>query len=148
MKLIAHRGLMRGPNKHLENKPIQILHCLDLGFDCEIDLWFQNFKFYLGHNSPIYEVDKNFLKKEGLWIHAKNLECLYELSNYKELNYFWHQKDDYTLTSHGYIWTFPGQPLTAKSIAVLPEWSDPTLINNYNCVGICSDFIYHISNRK
>ena len=27
----------------------------------------------------------------------------------KSLNYFWHQTDDFTLTSHGYIWTYPGK---------------------------------------
>ena len=34
---------------------------------------------------------------------------------------FEHQEDDVTLTSEGYIWTYPNKQLTDNSIAVLPE---------------------------
>lgn len=33
-------------------------------------------------------------------------------------NCFWHQEDDYALTSSGYIWTYPDKLLTDKSIIV------------------------------
>jgi hypothetical protein len=26
-------------------------------------------------------------------------------------HYFWHQEDDYTITSKGFIWVYPGKPL-------------------------------------
>ena len=56
---------------------------------------------------------------------------------------FWHQEDDVTLTSKGYIWTYSGKELTENSIAVLPEilhekwWRHKPV----QCAGICSDYI-------
>lgn len=146
MKLIAHRGLLEGPNKDLENKPVQIEHCLDNGYECEIDFWVNDSKFFLGHDRPTYEVSSNFLTYPGLWIHAKNIDALLTLNQIKNLNYFWHQDDDYTLTSLGYIWTYPGKNLTENSILVLPEWTDPSLriVKETVCAGICSDFIISI----
>jgi hypothetical protein len=29
---------------------------------------------------------------------------------------FWHQKDDFTITSQGFIWTYPGKPVCKNSI--------------------------------
>lgn len=150
MKLIAHRGLLNGPDTDLENNPFQIKSALNKGFDCEIDLWAIDNKFFLGHNNPTYEIPYNFLENPGLWIHAKNLDALYILGADPKLNFFWHQNDFYTLTSHGYIWTYPGYELTQNSIMVLPEWVDASLENtkNLNCFGICSDYVNIILNRN
>ena len=52
--------------------------------------------------------------------------------------YFWHQMT-ITLTSNGYIWTYPGKKLSKKSICVLPE-TKKTKIKNF-ISGICSDYI-------
>jgi hypothetical protein len=142
MKLIAHRGLVNGPNADLENDPIQIQLALEQGFDCEIDLRIVDDKFYLGHDNPQFHIERNFIEKTGLWIHAKNLNALHYLLNTK-LNFFWHQTDNYTLTSNRYIWTYPGQNLTQQSIMVMPEWEDPTLNNarHARCFAVCSDFV-------
>ena len=50
---------------------------------------------------------------QKIWFHAKNIEAFYELL---KLNIvcFWHQNDDVTLTSNGYIWTYPGKQLNIK----------------------------------
>ena len=147
MKLIAHRGLINGPDKSLENHPDQILKVVELGYDCEVDFWVVNGEFYLGHDTYQYQIDEYFLLRLGnAWIHAKNLDALYFLSSsQKSLNYFWHQEDDFTLTSQGYIWTYPGKVLTDRSVSVMPEWIDPNFINlNFNCFGICSDYISKI----
>lgn len=147
MKLIAHRGLIYGPDRSLENSPNQILSVLNRGYDCEIDLWIDKNIAYLGHDGPQYLIDHSFLLNKGLWIHAKNLEALYWLLN-TDLNYFWHQQDHYTLTSHKFIWTYPGENLTEKSVMVLPEWVDPSLENiNKSCYGICSDYIEKIKTK-
>jgi hypothetical protein len=62
-----------------------------------------------------------------------------------KLNIFWHQEDNFTLTSQGYIWTYPGKQLTKNSVMVMPEWSDPEFKNlNTDCYGICSDYISQI----
>lgn len=144
MKLIAHRGLVNGPNKELENSPEQIAFALGQGFDCEIDVWLKNGEWMLGHDGPVYPIDFEFLEQPGLWIHAKNLSALYVLTE-TELNCFWHQEDDFTLTRYGFIWTYPGKQLTKQSIAVMPEWNDPEFKNlNIECYGICSDFVQTI----
>ena len=141
MKLIAHRGLFNGPDVNLENRPEQIEVALKAGYDCEVDLWIVDSDFYLGHDRPDYPIHKKWLEKIGLWIHAKNLAALHWLTT-TDLEYFWHQNDDFTLTSNNYIWTYPGQALTQRSVMVMPEWADKTLNNcqGVNCYAICSDY--------
>lgn len=141
MKLIAHRGLFNGPDKNLENMPNQIIQAINLGFDCEIDLWVVKNDLYLGHDYGQFKVDKNFLSHPNLWIHAKNLDALNFLLT-TSYNYFWHQTDDFTLTSHRYIWTYPGKDLGEKSILVMPELINMVVdIQRLNCFGICSDYV-------
>lgn len=145
MKLISHRGLLTGPNKNLENSPNQILQALNLGYDCEIDVWLIDYQLYLGHDGPTHHIGSGFLERSGLWIHAKNINALHWLTT-TTLNYFWHQEDNFTLTSHSYIWTYPGKELTTKSVMVLPEWDDPKFQSlNFNCYGICSDYVLELS---
>lgn len=145
MKFIAHRGLLRGPDKELENRPEQIKSALKRGYHCEVDVRCINGQWMLGHDNPDYAVDFDFLEQPGLWIHAKNLDALYILGADPKLNFFWHYTDEHTLTSQGYIWTFPGKQLTAHSVQVLPEWSDPNFENmNWECYAICTDFVYDV----
>lgn len=147
MKLIAHRGLLKGPDTKKENHPDQIMEAVNLGFECEIDLRVENSILFLGHDEPQYQIDIDFLLDQPFWIHAKNLNALYWLSNTK-FNYFWHQEDDFILTSHGFIWTFPGKPLTDRSVCVMPELNDPTFDSlDLNCLGICSDYMLQIKNK-
>lgn len=151
MKLIAHRGNTGGPNPLEENNPEYIDLALKIGYDVEIDLWYKEHNYYLGHDEPQYHVPMTWLvkHKDVLWIHCKNLEALEKMSNTViEFNYFWHQDDDFTLTSKKYIWTYPGKQYTLNSIVVMPEWNTdlnqfPNLIN-YECFGICSDYITKI----
>jgi hypothetical protein len=137
MILISHRGNISGPNKVMENNPDYIISALRSGFDVEIDFWCVKNKLYLGHDYPQFLIKENFLKKKKLWCHAKNLEGLVYLSN-TNYNYFWHENDSFTITSKGYIWTYPGAKLSKFAICVLPEkfkWKKT------QCIGICSDFI-------
>lgn len=145
MKLIAHRGLVTGPNKHIENQPETIKSALDKGFDCEIDLWVVNSKLYLGHDGPESSITEEFLKQSGLWIHCKNLAAMEYCRTYPDLNYFWHENDSYTLTSHGYFWAYPDKELNDFSVMVLPEWKDPNFENiKRPCFAICSDYVEKI----
>ena len=148
MKFIAHRGLTQGPNFNLENKPEQIEKSLAEGYDCEVDLWLVDSVFYLGHNKPEYAINERWLQKTGLWIHAKNLEALKWLTTRIYMQYFWHQEDDFTLTSHNYIWTYPGKETTERSIIVMPERFDKDLEKEYNGVyGICSYYVEKLRNK-
>ncbi len=137
MILISHRGNLRGPNKSRENSPEYINEAQNNGYNIEIDVWFTNNKFYLGHDEPIYEIKKNFLNNNKFWCHAKNIEAMEALKGIGAI-YFWHQNDDVVLTSNGYFWTYPGKKLLKNSICVLPE---TTNLENIDCSGVCSDFI-------
>jgi hypothetical protein len=141
-KYIAHRGLFNGPDVNLENRPEQIELALKEGYDCEVDLWIVNSDFYLGHDRPDYPIDKKWLERLGLWIHAKNLATLRWLTT-TDLEYFWHEEDKFTLTSHNYIWTYPGNELTQRSVMVMPEYVDKSLdtARNAQCYAVCSDFV-------
>lgn len=147
MIYIAHRGLYQGPNKEEENKPEQIDSAINLGFQCEVDVWSVNDVFYLGHDSPQYQIDIDFLSSRPLWIHAKNIDALLKLSQL-DLNCFWHENDRHTLTSKGFIWTSPGELLTTNSIMVMPEWTNIKEAYTTDCYGICSDAIEHIRTRR
>ena len=142
MIFISHRGNINGINKKLENNPIYIHAAIKKGYNVEIDVWYKG-AFYLGHDKPQFKVSKKFLENKKLWCHAKNLEALIKLQKLKT-KYFWHQEDDYTLTSNGYIWTYPGKKLSKKSICVLPEIKKTKLSNSIS--GICSDFIEKYKN--
>jgi len=137
MKLISHRGNLNGPSI-FENNPTYIQICLSDGVECEIDVWKIRDTFYLGHDSPEHEVDFSFLAQKGLWCHAKNLGALSDMLK-QNINCFWHQNDDFTLTSSGYIWTYPNKMVLDNSIIVDndPNWKE----KNYQCYGICSDYI-------
>jgi hypothetical protein len=145
MILIAHRGLVDGPDQAFENHPKMIKYSLKEGFNCEIDVRYINGSWFLGHDEPTHEVSYDFLEQPGLWIHAKNIEALYILGADPKLNYFWHQEDSYTLTSQGQIWTYPGMSLTNNSIMVQPERDNKDLKDlDFNCLGICSKWVRRI----
>ena len=108
MYLISHRGNINSINKDRENSPDYINEALENGFDVEVDVRFENGKFFLGHDFNQFEIDKKFLLNSKIWCHAKTNEALIALDQIKA-HYFWHQEDDYTITSKGYIWTYPGK---------------------------------------
>ena len=111
MKFIAHRGNLKGRDPDNENRPEYIDEAISQGFDVEIDVWFSGGYYLLGHDIPQYMVDLQWLldRAEYLWCHAKNLDALHDLIQYPKLNVFWHQEDDYTMTTHNFIWTYPGK---------------------------------------
>jgi hypothetical protein len=144
MKMIAHRGLFQGPDKDKENHPDQIMLAFSRGYNCEVDVWRKEKEWWLGHDKPQYKVTEEFIGKQGLWLHCKNLEALHVLIDrpFKYV-YFWHQEDDFTLTSNDVIWTYPGKKLTNKSVAVMPE-SCPLYweyIKSINLIGVCTDYV-------
>lgn len=152
MIYIAHRGLYLGPNKEKENHPNQIMLALERGYDCEIDIRVIDNKFYLGHDYPDYEVTEEWLQNSKFWIHAKTKETLswfFQCKSY-EYNYFWHEDDQYTLTSKGFVWTHPKSKLISESIFVMPEHVDTTLNNavQANCFAVCSDFVEVIKTKR
>jgi len=137
MRLIAHRGNINGITKD-ENNPDYVYEAIKQGFDVEVDLRVFRDKLYLGHDEPQYEITLSLLQamSKNLWVHCKDVDALHKLVA-SEVHYFWHQEDDYTLTSGGFVWVYPNKRLIKNSICVLPE-------NGYNgnieeCYAICTD---------
>ena len=122
----------------MENNPIYVNMALESGYDVEVDVYSVSGKCFLGHDIPQYEVGWDYLSNPKFWCHAKNIEAL-EIMLEKQIHCFWHQQDDVTLTSRGFVWTYPGKQLTSKSICVLPE---NIKNNNFDiAAGLCSDFV-------
>lgn len=158
IRLIAHRGLMYGPNKDIENSITQIEFALQHNFDVEIDIWYHNWQntetqWWLGHDQPTYNVDVDWLKNLPLnrvWFHAKDIGTLAQLSKESwPVHYFAHENDPVVLTSSKYLWTFPGRQLTDQSIMVLPENDGMAHIEMYSRTiqGVCSDYVVEILNK-
>ena len=133
---IAHRGNMTGSCSE-ENTPKHILRALQAGFEVEVDVWYFNGDWFLGHSGTDYPISEGFLWTPKIWWHCKNIPALFQLLKRPEVNCFWHEGlDKCTLTSHGYIWSMPACPMaTLKSIYVgvskVPEI----------CAGVCSDIV-------
>ena len=144
MKLISHRGNIHGSNKELENNPNQIDICIKMGYDVEVDLRYDELtgSVWLGHDKAQYPITWYWLSERSheLWIHCKDFKTLNEISSMPGYNYFWHQTDDYTLTSKGYIWTYPGKKVGPKSVLV--DVNGDSI--DKECYGICSDYIGRI----
>lgn len=142
MLIIAHKGNLTGPSVH-ENEPDYLAHAIDSGFIAEADIWAAGSNLFFGHDGPQYEVPPDYIKRygQGTIFHCKNLDALDFLRNSNQ-HFFWHQEDDYALTSYGYIWVYPGK--TAKNtihyIIVNPHAIDLP-IDLRNVAGICTDYV-------
>lgn len=137
--IISHRGNINGANKDLENNPDHIKSLLKSKIEVEIDVWLIDGQAMLGHDNPQYLVDYRFFEHDKLWCHAKNLDALiFMLQN--KIHCFWHQEDDYTITSRGYVWTFPNKPVSSYR-SVIVDTSKNWKEKNYNCERVCSDYL-------
>ena len=85
------------------------------------------------HNSSFFYPDFGFMFAEDI-----------------RFNHFWHQEDDFTLTSRGVIWTYPNKELTPKSICVLPERNNDNSLTMLpkELLGICSDYIVNYKHKR
>lgn len=137
MKLISHRGNITSSNDELENTPAYIETALKT-YDCETDVWYQDQKFYLGHNEPMHEISKEFLLHPGLWCHAKHYASLQALLDIGA-HCFFHQTDDYTVTSQGIIWAYPRQKGDKNTVCVHPHELDIDDVKKF--YGVCANNI-------
>lgn len=147
MIYISHRGNLTGKVTEFENSPAYIYRAIEEGFDVEVDLREKDGRFYLGHDEPQYLIDDSFVDecRDDLWVHCKDSKSL-EYALDEGMNCFFHTKDDYTLTSKGYVWAYPGiARANSKTIAVLPElFSTVEEIKGMDFYGYCSDIILYI----
>lgn len=138
-RFIAHRGNYQGPQKYAENTLQYLQHAyFDIGYDVECDLIAHRGNLYFGHDEPGEMADLNFIQRDGVWCHAKDLDAL-ELLLSMRTNCFWHEKDTVTLTSQKYIWCYPGNfPVHPRAV-----WLDlediPLPKNKFGIYAICGD---------
>jgi len=150
MIYISHRGNINGRIEDVENKPEYINDTILLGYDVEVDVWFVDGEWWLGHDKPQYKISVEWLeeRQDKLWIHCKNVDAMVELESgnkhYDGFNFFWHETDTLTLTSLSFIWVYPGKQPIKGSIAVMPEIHKEDVSQ---CYGICSDYIEKYKNN-
>lgn len=148
MRIIAHRGLINGPDDNRQNHPEQVEIALSEGFDAEIDVWFDKGRWYLGHNGMDHEIPPSYLSKPGLWIHCKNIPAFYNLKRFAtRINFFYHDNDKIVFTSNGDVWTYFGIPETMdpQAICVMPEvtydWEEiGKMVQSCKWAGMCTDW--------
>lgn len=138
---IAHRGNTHGAKPELENRPEYLLDAITNGFQVEVDVWWHENSIYFGHDFPQYYVSpEQFVAiKNDAWFHCKTFDTLYHflINHDEELNFFWHQTDQFALTNNNAMWTYPGNPVSDLSILVD---LDLTSGAPYDILyGICSD---------
>lgn len=158
--LIAHRGNLNGPNPEKENNPSYLKEALDLGYHVETDVWYVDGSWWLGHDAPQYRLDEELAESlfldSRVWCHCKNFDALARLrimsGSEREIHFFWHQEDDYTLTSQGIIWAYPGKYTSSSGlfeppiVSVMPERcfgsENVSLEKLRECYGVCTDEVY------
>jgi len=145
---IAHRGNTRGPERpELENSVPHLQAALDQGYHVEVDVWrVDGGRLMLGHDAPLHEVDLAFLNDPRVWCHAKNVGALGVLLP-AGCHVFFHDADEYTLTSRGIVWAYPGKPLlpsdgeVLRCVCVLPERARYTDVELREAGAVCSDHV-------
>jgi len=151
MKIISHRGNLNGIDEQRENNPIFIDECIQFGFDVEIDLRVKNKTLYLGHDYAQYPISIEWLleRKQNLWIHIKEYEALKSILKFKkELNFFCHESDKYTLLSNGLVWCHDLENIMDEN-CIIPLLSIEQ-IRNYDqkdFFGVCTDYVYDCKNK-
>jgi len=138
--LIAHRGLLSGPNEIEENKIKSIENCLDEGYNVEVDVMLIGDELFLGHDEPQEKCPWWILESKKTWIHAKTVKTFHYLTKNKIPNLFYHTDEDVVLTTSMFLWTNLNKELTEISICVLPEQTNQSIKDIRNCYGICTDY--------
>lgn len=139
MKIISHRGNLRGREPERENHPKFIIKAYEAGFDIEIDVWYIDTQFYLGHDCPQYQICGTWLKElqDVLWCHAKNPAALEQMLM-TGLHCFWHETDRYTMTSRGIPWCYPKNYIAGGITVIKESLADQTL--SADVLGVCTDY--------
>ena len=144
-QFIAHRGNVVGKFVPDENKPAKIEELNRKGIPCEIDVWYIDGKYWLGHDAPETEISFEWLMGSLplRLIHCKHREALDILHREcgrlgYDVNLFYHTVEHYALTSRGQIIVHPDHACLPDSIEMMPEMSKQRDMKNRSNV-VCSD---------
>lgn len=146
MKIISHRGNLHGRIPEQENHPSYIQAAIDAGHEVEVDVWYTNGEYHLGHDLPQYKVYRTWLyeMKNVLWCHAKNADAFHRMLA-EGLHCFWHETDRYTLTSRGVPWCYPDNYIPWGITVIKDRPSNLSLLKN--SLGVCTDYPIEWSNE-
>ena len=151
MIIISHRGNINGPVPEKENRPSYIDCALQLGYDVEVDIRFINGTFWLGHDTPDYEVSNTWIlkRKNNIWFHCKDLDSASMLNELDDtINKFCHTSDSFVLVSNGTVWVHD-LTLNLDEKCIIPLINKQNIIdyNGPEVCGICTDFTVLLKNK-
>lgn len=148
MKIISHRGNIRGPVLGKENRPSYIDCAIGNGYDVEIDVRSIDGELWLGHDEPQYKINHNWLGKRRnyLWLHCKNIEAAVECWAYHS---FCHTNDPFTYTTIGKIWLHDlSMKIDSNVIIPLIDKDDIVGLTDTTCFdnafAVCTDYPSYI----
>lgn len=139
MIFIAHRGNTQGAEPGFENKLDYMQAALSKGYYVEVDVQLYNGALWFGHDGPDSHANSDFLYNSRVIAHAKTIDALAILMK-MGVHCFYHDSDECTFTSKGYVWCYPGVHLKHEKAI----WLDlhrkplPELIPS-KIHGICGD---------
>lgn len=142
MRIYSHRGNLSGKSPR-ENEPAFLQDCIAAGFHVEVDLWFVDGAYFLGHDGPEHPIDLKDFDREEVIFHLKSPH----LPALRHADAFAIDNDRYVLTLRGLLWTNFGQPTNPQGVMCSPELvGDPTPIPDFvrairqDAAGICTDY--------
>lgn len=148
MLFISHRGNLNGPLPERENSPDYVDEAIAAGFIVEVDLTIEDGWPILGHKNQRYPVSWSWLhhRAKHLLLHLKNTPAVWDISRYTRFHYFCNEKDEFSLTSRGYIlyWSRNVKNDTVNRYCLLPFidketlWKYPQLVHGAG--GVISDY--------
>ena len=136
MKIIAHRGLMVGPNPEHENQPDTLDEALSHGLDVEVDVRLIKGELLIGHDDATHVCPTWLYDDTRVWFHAKNTDALVYL-NTRGKRVFYHTEEDVVMTSKNELWALPGKGF-AGSYIILPERYGYEVPEG--ALGVCTDY--------
>jgi hypothetical protein len=151
MRIISHRGNLKGRIPERENTPSYIDSAIACGYEVEIDVRYINGQFMLGHDAPEIAVNAAWLlnRKSKIWIHSKDVLTIVELRNLDNtFQTFCHTRDPFVLTSTGHIWIHD-LTLELGSHAIIPLLTKEEVIlySGEIVYAICTDYPFFAKNK-
>ena len=144
MRIISHRGNLKGRIPDRENTPSYIDAAIGCGFEVEVDVRFIEGQFMLGHDSADIVVNKEWLirRKNYLWIHCKDIMAAVKIREIDEnFRIFCHSSDPFVLVSTGHIWVHDlTLELNEYTIIPLLNLEEVSSYDHRIVYGVCTDY--------
>ena len=151
MKLISHRGNIKGIVSDKENRPSYIDSAIQLGLEVEVDVRYVDGNFWLGHDTADYVVTADWLKMRSkfLWLHCKDINAAHKLKDIDaEMKYFCHTSDPYVITSTGHLWVHDlNTNLNTNCIIPLLSLSDELNYKGNIVYAVCTDYVSYYKHK-